>query len=88
MARPSLTPHRRIAAAPARKGVALALLIALAWIGGCSHVSPYEREYLAKPGMDTKEREALRMKFYAHVFEAREGAMPGDEHAGGGCGCN
>ena len=66
----------------------LALLIALACVAGCSHVAPYEREYLAKPGMDTKEREALRTKFYAQVYEAREGAMPGEEHAGGGCGCN
>lgn len=67
----------------------------LAWLGllllalaGCTHVAPYEREHLAKPGMDTVTREALRARFYAHVYEAREGAMPGGEHAGGGCGCN
>jgi hypothetical protein len=64
---------------------AMLLLVALA---GCSHVAPYEREHLAKPGMDPKEREGLRTKFYAHVYEAREGAMPSEEHAGGGCGCN
>ena len=64
---------------------AAVLLLALA---GCSHVAPYEREYLAKPGMDTREREALRNRFLAHVYEAREGAMPGGDHAGGGCGCN
>ncbi len=77
----------------AGKGRALALVSAIAFaclagLAGCAHVAPYEREYLAKPGMDTKEREALRTKFYAHVYEAREGAMPGEEHAGGGCGCN
>jgi len=55
---------------------------------GCQHVAPYQREALARPGMDVKEREALRSQFYAHVYEAREGAMPSPEHAGGGCGCN
>jgi hypothetical protein len=74
-------PFRKIVFAAA----AAALLLALA---ACSHVAPYEREHLARPGMDPKEREALRTKFYAHVYEAREGAMPGEEHAGGGCGCN
>jgi hypothetical protein len=70
--------------APALRGVAMAMLL----LAGCAHVAPYEREHLAQPGMDPKEREALRTKFYAHVFDAREGAMLGDEHAGGGCGCN
>jgi hypothetical protein len=55
---------------------------------GCTHVAPYQRENLARHGMDVKEREALRSQFYAHVFESREGAMPTSEHAGGGCGCN
>ena len=68
--------------------LAVTTVLLLAALGACSHVSPYEREHLAKPSMDPKEREALRTKFLAHVYEAREGAMPGEEHAGGGCGCN
>jgi hypothetical protein len=64
----------------------IAVLLALA--AGCQHVAPYEREYLARPGMDTAKREALRGKFYAHVYESREAAMSTSEHAGGGCGCN
>jgi hypothetical protein len=55
---------------------------------GCGHVAPYEREHLAKPTMDTAKREALRNKFYAHVYDAREGAMGSSDNAGGGCGCN
>jgi len=57
-------------------------------LSGCTHVSPYQREYLARPGMDVEEREQMRGQFTGHVFEAREAAMPSSEHAGGGCGCN
>jgi hypothetical protein len=86
LARSSLISNRSGAGRRARAcALAFALLCAAA---GCSHVAPYEREYLARPGIDAKEREALRMKFYSHVYEAREGAMAGEEHAGGGCGCN
>lgn len=60
----------------------------LAVLCGCQHVAPYDREYLARPGMDVKQREAQRSQFYAHVYDAREGAMATSEHAGGGCGCN
>jgi hypothetical protein len=67
---------------------ALALLLLACALAGCHHVAPYEREQLAKPGMDTRDREAFRNMFHGHVFEAREGALPGGEHAGGGCGCN
>jgi hypothetical protein len=57
-------------------------------LAGCSHVAPYQREQLSKPGMDTAQREAMRGQFYSHVYDAREGAMGTSEHAGGGCGCN
>ena len=66
--------------------VLTAVLAAVA--GGCGHVAPYQREQLAKPTMDTAKREALRNKFYAHVYDAREGAMGSSDNAGGGCGCN
>jgi Domain of unknown function (DUF4266) len=87
LARPSLIPQGPIPGQRRGRSAGRALLLCLL-LAGCTHVAPYEREYLAKPSMDTQEREALRNKFYAHVYEAREGAMPGVEHAGGGCGCN
>lgn len=65
-----------------------ATLWVCALLVGCGHVAPYEREYLARPGMDTKKRERLCEKFAAHVQDAREGAPGGGESAGGGCGCN
>jgi hypothetical protein len=68
--------------------VLLAAVSAAALMSGCRHVAPYEREYLARPGMDVRQREALRGQFYAHVSDSREGAMATSEHAGGGCGCN
>ena len=64
-----------------------AMLLAVLAVG-CGHVAPYEREQLAKPSMDTTKREALRNRFYAHVYDAREGAMGSTDNAGGGCGCN
>lgn len=66
-----------------------ATLFACALFGGCAHVAPYEREYLARPGMDTA-RENLPEAFLAHVQDAREGAPGRSERAsaGGGCGCN
>jgi hypothetical protein len=87
LARPSVTTERLVSRRnPFLRTLVTALLLLA--LGGCAHVAPYEREHLARPGMDPKEREALRTKFYAHVYEAREGAMPSGEHAGGGCGCN
>ncbi|HKU41997.1 MAG TPA: DUF4266 domain-containing protein [Polyangiales bacterium] len=66
------------------------VLIALALCAGafgCSHVKPYEREYMTRPGMDT-ESEEFAQEFEAHVQNAREGATGRGSIAGGGCGCN
>jgi hypothetical protein len=65
-----------------------AIATAIATFAGCTHVAPYQREYLARPGMDTGAREAGRSQFAAHVHDSREGAMATSDHAGGGCGCN
>ena len=54
---------------------------------GCSHVKPYEREYLTRPGMD-HTREEMAEEFEAHAHEAREGAVGSSSSPGGGCGCN
>ena len=64
-----------------------AMLMVCAVLDGCAHVAPYEREYLARPGMDTS-REDLSEHFAAHVQDAREGAPGRGDSAGGGCGCN
>ena len=64
-----------------------ATMLACAILGGCAHVAPYEREYLARPGMDTA-REHRAEAFIAHVQDAREGASGSSESPGGGCGCN
>ncbi|MFW6050615.1 MAG: DUF4266 domain-containing protein [Myxococcota bacterium] len=63
------------------------LLLAFATAAGCTHVAPYEREDLAKPGMDVS-REAAETSFRAHVHDSREGATGGHGSTGGGCGCN
>ena len=64
-----------------------ALLAGSVVLNGCAHVAPYEREYLARPGMETA-REGLPESFLAHIRDAREGAGGSTESAGGGCGCN
>ena len=85
----SNAPALRGGASIGRRCVALTVVLAaLIVAAGCGHVAPYEREHLAKPTMDTTKREALRNKFYAHVLDAREGAMGSSDNAGGGCGCN
>ncbi|MGD8861090.1 MAG: DUF4266 domain-containing protein [Myxococcales bacterium] len=69
----------------------LLISIALACLAaGCTHVAPYEREYLARPGMDRGKQEGRYHAFTAHVYESREGAgaVGVSDATGGGCGCN
>jgi hypothetical protein len=64
------------------------LLVLTAALSACTHVKPYQREYLTRPGMDTSG-EAQGSEFEAHVQSAREGAIGGHgTSTGGGCGCN
>lgn len=69
------------------RALILLLLLLLPLAFACATVQPYEREHLARPGMDTS-REAGADRFYAHVRESREGALPETDNPGGGCGCN
>jgi hypothetical protein len=63
-------------------------IVLVALCAGCTHVKPYEREYLTHPGMDRK-REALAEEFEGHVHDSREAANGnGASSTGGGCGCN
>jgi Domain of unknown function (DUF4266) len=75
-----------------RRVIASALLAFITTVSatGCTHVKPYQREYLTRPGMDVTS-EAHAAEFEAHVQSAREGAIGGRgtiESTGGGCGCN
>jgi len=63
------------------------LVVLVGCWAGCTHVKPYEREYLARPGMETS-REAHQEAFVTHVRDSREGATTSGESNGGGCGCN
>ena len=64
------------------------LTLLLAGLAGCAQVKPYEREHLARPGMELG-RERLADTFEAHAHDAREGAFGASgDSAGGGCGCN
>jgi hypothetical protein len=66
----------------------LRVLVLLAAItSGCVTVHPYQREYLARPSMDTSSEEG-ESAFRAHVHDSREGATGGHGSTGGGCGCN
>jgi len=56
-------------------------------LASCATVSPYEREDLSRPSMDSS-REAGEAGFHAHVNDSREGATGGNSTTGGGCGCN
>jgi hypothetical protein len=65
-------------------------LAALAWLTGCSHLSPvqpWEKADLAKPEM-TFDGDALDQRFIQHVYGSKENASGGYGVGGGGCGCN
>jgi hypothetical protein len=64
-----------------------ALALSAAIVSGCVTVHPYQREYLARPSMDTSSEEG-ESAFRAHVHDSREGATGGHGSTGGGCGCN
>ena len=56
-------------------------------LGGCAHVSPYERETLAAPEMQEPPRPLVH-RARLHAQAVREGSRGGDGVVGGGCGCN
>lgn len=67
--------------------VALAAL-ALAAVGACAPVKPYQREHLASPAMTVRfAEEGFPGEYRAKVVESKTGGgLPGDA-PGGGCGC-
>ena len=74
-----------------RRLVAIAGLVVLAGLGGCSSVEPwvkpYERQNFADPIMSA-DRDPVSTAYINHVYEAREGARGALGSHGGGCGCN
>jgi len=69
------------------RSMVLCALLMCAGAAGCSHVKPYEREYMTRPGMEN-ESEEFAQEFEAHVQNSREGAPGRGSAVGGGCGCN
>jgi len=67
--------------------VILACLVVFFGEAGCGHVSPWEREDLAR-----MERSSVRHStsagYEAHLWMVREGVVGGTGEPGGGCGCN
>ena len=53
----------------------------------CAHVSPWEREDLARIESDNARHAAAR-DYEAHFWNVREGMVGGTGAPGGGCGCN
>jgi len=69
--------------------ILLASLLSAALFSGCSftHVKPWERSMLARPGMQI-DPEPLISACDDHIYFSREASKGGRSYAGGGCGCN
>lgn len=65
--------------------VLLMTVAATIFLGGCSHVAPYERGTLAHPTMSSSD---MASGIDEHVRAVSEGATGGFGGGGGGCGCN
>lgn len=66
----------------------LFMLAALAAaLGGCAHVMPHEREYLAEPDMQL-DCNPVDSALNDHIYFSIEGSSGGRGFGGGGCGCN
>lgn len=68
------------------RNIFLLALLGLA-ISGCSNVSEWDRQYLAKSYM-TSDPNPLLNGFKDHAYFSREGTSGGEGVGGGGCGCN
>jgi hypothetical protein len=66
---------------------ALAGIISLTALSGCSSVQPWEKQNLAKPEM-TFEGDRLDTGYTEHIYSSKEASSGGAGVGGGGCGCN
>jgi hypothetical protein len=72
---------------PIAKALSIVAVVgALASLGGCVHVAPYERGTLAHPTMTADD--PFTSALDEHVRAVSEGASGGLAGGGGGCGCN
>ena len=62
------------------------VLLPLAFLSSCTHVSPYDKEDLASPKMLSKPL-AEQSAFESRVFSIKEGSFGAEGGFGGGCGC-
>ncbi|KPJ93316.1 MAG: hypothetical protein AMJ53_07505 [Gammaproteobacteria bacterium SG8_11] len=67
--------------------VLLCIVVSTTACGIKPWVKPYERANLADPIMSFSPN-PVSSAYYAHVYEAREGARGAEGGGGGGCGCN
>jgi len=67
-------------------GMILGLFLML---GGCANmgVKPWERDVLARPGMQV-DLDPVVTALDEHIYFSKEGSTGGLGTAGGGCGCN
>ena len=72
-----------------RATLTLAALLAAAALTGCASlgVQPWERDLLAKPGMQL-DGDPLRLALDEHIYFSKEASTGGAGFGGGGCGCN
>jgi len=70
-----------------RIAVAVLLLLAIANVSGCTRVTPWERDLLARRDM-AWEPDPLEAARDGHIRFSKEASMPGGAGGGGGCGCN
>lgn len=64
----------------------LTVLLSMA-AAGCAHVSPWDRESLARI-QRTNDSGANTRSYDAHFWNVRGGMAGGTGEPGGGCGCN
>ena len=67
----------------------LALLLGMTSLalGACTHVTPWEREVLARDDMQL-DANAIDTALDDHIYFSKEGTSGGRGFGGGGCGCN
>ncbi len=66
-----------------------ALVLSIVGLSGCANlgVAPWERDILAKEGMNLNNA-PLDIALDDHIYFSKEASSGGRGFAGGGCGCN
>jgi hypothetical protein len=59
----------------------------LTLLSGCAGVKPWQREELARQGMQL-DPDPLISSADDHIYFSREASKGGRSYGGGGCGCN